>query len=664
MENKTWPPLDLKFVYPTEATVAQLFVEAALSFPDKIALRGEEGEVRYSALLHYAQALALELRQQGVQPGARIGLAAGRSSSTVGAMLGILLAGAAYVPLDGEGQPATLLRQQVQDSGVSLILLDTSASRSSAAAAWKDCPTHLIPPIDVPPTHERRLQISPKPVTLEAVPEDPVYVMFTSGSTGRPKGVVVAHRGVVRLVSAQRFMRFAPDETFLLHSPLGFDASILELWGSLLHGGCLAIAPARTLGVTDYQDLIVEHGVTTLWLTAAIFHLIADHAPETFAPLSQLIVGGDVVSPHCVRKIRHALPHLTIVNGYGPTENTTFTTCYRVPAEVDAEVDLPLGRAIEHTTVFVLDEQLQPVAEGEAGELVTGGDGVALGYVNEEDSASGRFIPDPFSHIPGALLYRTGDRVRRDPSGLLHFLGRFDSEVKIAGRRVDLNELESLVGGFTGVRACAALVVGNAPDQKELAVAVEIAGGEAGSEAALRRYLAERMPSALLPARFHLSDSLPLTRNGKVDRAAIREEIRALTILPFRARRDPAIRDTASGDGASRGSAIRDSAIHEGAIYTSATEQDDKLAVVLGIWSTLLMNERIGPDDNFFDAGGTSLQIIRMHALLNERYPAKLVLLDLFSATTPRKIAALLAAHSSAKAPQPRQGSSYPTARQ
>lgn len=601
-----WEPLDLKYHYHRDATIPHLFIEAAVSFPEKTALVGEEGSASYADLLNYAQSVAELLRiKHGVRPGANVGIAANRSFASVGCILGVLMAGAAYVPFDVAGAPAALLQRQVADSGVEVVLCDPANTTRSCSQWWGNAKLLPLPGF---------FSFLPLAAVSADAPSatSPAYVMFTSGSTGAPKGVMVPHRAVVRLVSAQDYLDFDPGQTFFLHSPLGFDASTLELWGALLHGGCLAIAPDRVLGLEDYDTLLRKRGVTVLWMTAAVFHLIADHAPNTFDCLKQLIVGGDVIFPRAVQAVRRACPQLQITNGYGPTEATTFSACYRVPADYEPEDALPIGEAIAHTRLYILDEEHKGVPTGEAGELVIGGDGVALGYISQPALTGAKFIPDPFSQDPGAKMYLTGDRVRMDANGTTHFLGRFDREQKIAGRRVDLDEVEKTLSAEPPVRQCAVLTISPEDGEKQVYAAVELWEPGEISKHDFRASLAAKLPKAAVPAEIVELSHLPLNANGKLDRPAIQQELESI----FAQRRLK--------------------------VASLPAARGNTLSAVLALWSTLPQANNLGPDVNFFDAGGDSLLLIEMHAKLSKQYPGCVELMDLFSATTPRKISELI----------------------
>jgi amino acid adenylation domain-containing protein len=280
------------------------------------------------------------------------------------------------------------------------------------------------------------------PLPAESTAGALAYVMFTSGSTGEPKAVAVTHRSVVRLVRQTNFAHFGPDQVFLLLSPASFDASTLELWAPLLNGGRLAIAPPGPLALAEIAALITTQHVSTLWLTASLFQQMADQHPHALRCLRQLIAGGDVLSPIHVRRVLDGDPGLTVINGYGPTENTTFTCCHPI-ASPDAIGDaVPIGRPIARTTAYILDSQLRPVPPWVAGELYTGGDGLALGYLNAPDATAERFVPDPFHPQPGRRMYRTGDVARWRDDGVIEFLGRADRQLKVRGFRIEPREIE------------------------------------------------------------------------------------------------------------------------------------------------------------------------------------------------------------------------------
>ncbi len=610
MESRTTAALDLNTHYHREANVCELFVEAAVSFPEKAALTGEEGIASYVDLLNYAQNLAAMLvTRHGVRAGSVVGLAAGRSFATVGSILGIMMAGAAYLPLDVANSPASLLARQLAESGVRIVLGDEKNTEASCAQWWGGATV-----VPIPEVSHLLMPLAQHAALPRARATDPAYIMFTSGSTGAPKGVRVPHRGVVRLVSAQHYMQFGPQHTWLLHSPLGFDASCLELWGALLHGGTLAVAPDRPLSIEDYRALIARHHVSSLWMTAAVFHLAAEHAPEIFQPLKQLAAGGDVISPRHVVRVRNVCPELAITNGYGPTESTTFAVCYRVPRPYIEQPALPIGHVIAHTSAYVLDEALRPVNAGETGELYLGGDGLALGYINQPELTAERFLSDPFSDEPGARMYRTGDRVRRDADGLIHFQGRADREQKIGGHRVDLEELERLLSAHPAVRAAAVLTLKPAEGEKQIYAAVEVAQPEQvpGLGEMLRGHLEEQLPKWALPAELFFLPQLPVNANGKLDRSAIQQQVAAR----IEERR--------------------------GRSVASTEHEQDTLHAVLALWSMLLQREIDDAGENFFDAGGDSLLLIQMHAHLSREYPGAVELMDLFEATTPGRLSKLI----------------------
>ncbi|HKH49830.1 MAG TPA: non-ribosomal peptide synthetase, partial [Thermoanaerobaculia bacterium] len=493
--------------------------------------------------------------------------------------------GGAYVPLDPTWPPERLA-WMLRDSGVRLLLAERALS---------------VPP---PPGVEalfldEAVAEGAPDLPLPAVPAEALaYVMYTSGSTGTPKGVAVTHRNVVRLVRGAGYADLGPEQVWLQAAPVSFDASTLEIWAPLLNGGRLTLVPPGRASLDDLSDAIARLGVTSLWLTAGLFHQMAEHNLDGLRPLRQLLAGGDAVSPEAARRVLQILPDLALIDGYGPTEGTTFTCCYRATgAETGAAV--PIGRPIANARVYVLDEALQPVPPGAAGELFAGGDGLARGYLDRPDLTAERFLPDPFSGFPGERLYRTGDRVRWAPEGVLEFLGRLDGQVKIRGFRVEPGEVEAALAKHPAVRQAAVLSRDGLLDGrggKVLAAYVALSGATPAAE--LQRFLRERLPESMVPAAWAVLDELPLTPNGKVDR-------RALAAMEVEAAR---------------------TAVEHVAPRTPLEELlVEAVAQVLD-----LEPRRVGMLDNFFELGGHSLLATQLIAQLRGQHGIEIPLPLLF----------------------------------
>ncbi|HEY2740507.1 MAG TPA: amino acid adenylation domain-containing protein, partial [Thermoanaerobaculia bacterium] len=355
--------------------------------------------------------------------------------------------------------PAERLAFLMEDSDVRCVVGDE--------ATVGRLPAHLVAcSLIVPPSTGGEALPSDIPLVPGLGGEALAYVMYTSGSTGRPKGAAVPHQAVVRLVRETGYMRFGPDHVFLQLAPISFDASTLEIWGALLHGSRLVIMPPQAVSLAELGRAIEQHGVTTLWLTAGLFHQLVEHHLELLRPVRQLLAGGDVLSVPHVRKVLAGLPDTQLINGYGPTENTTFTCCHPVgPEHLDTSV--PIGRPIANTWVHLLDDQGQPVPIGVAGELCTGGAGLARGYLGRPELTADRFIPDPLSG-PESRLYRTGDLARRLPDGTVEFLGRLDHQVKIRGFRIELGEIEARLAEHPAVLQSVVLAREDVPGDRRV----------------------------------------------------------------------------------------------------------------------------------------------------------------------------------------------------
>ncbi|HEU4560010.1 MAG TPA: amino acid adenylation domain-containing protein, partial [Longimicrobium sp.] len=459
------------------ATVDALFARAAAAAPQAVALAWDGGRMTYVELDERANRLAHHLRRAGVAAGTRVGVCLERGPEMVVATLAALKAGGAYVPLD-PAYPAERLAFMLADTAVPVLVTESPL---------EDClPPHAARIVRV---DADAAEIAAEPADAPAAGTDPeaaAYVMYTSGSTGRPKGVEVPHRAVVRLVRGQDYVSIDPSDVFLQLAPASFDAATLELWGPLLNGARLAIHPAQRPTVESIGRALAEHGVTVLWLTAGLFHLVVEERIQILRGVRQLLAGGDVLSVPHVRRVLQELPETVLINGYGPTENTTFTCCHRITEVPRDGASIPVGWPIANTYVRVLDAGMQPVPVGVPGELFAGGAGLALGYLNQPELTAEMFVADPFA--PGARLYRTGDRVRWRADGTVEFLGRVDTQVKIRGYRIEPGEVEAVLREHPGVRQAVVLAREDVPGDRRLVAyvvpdadgVVETAGG--GSE--------------------------------------------------------------------------------------------------------------------------------------------------------------------------------------
>jgi amino acid adenylation domain-containing protein len=590
--------------YPRDRGIGQLFLEMVEAGPERTALELGEQRMSYGELHRRVLVLAAALERAGVQPGHLVGLCTERSPDMVASMLAILWRGAAFVPFD-PGYPKERLHFMLADSGVRTVVLQASLADMLPTAGLTNLVLETISEEQV---------ISTAPLCQAG---DPAYVMFTSGSTGQPKGVVVPHRAVVRLVRGQSFLPFGPDLTFLQLSNISFDASTLELWGALLNGARLVLQPQQKPTLQEIVATIHKHGVTTAWFTAGLFNLLVDAHLDDLKALRHILCGGDVLSlPHVKRALR-ALGPGVLINGYGPTENTTFTTTCPINDETDLKLRVPIGYPLHNTTVHVVDEQMRPVATGEKGELLTGGDGLALGYLGRPELTAERFVDDPFSPEPGAKLYRTGDLVRWLPDGSIDFIGRNDGQVKVRGFRVELGEIEHALGEHPQVRDSVAMVRSDLPGEKQVTaylVPLGLAEMEGQMDAqqafitAVRDHLRECLPGHMVPTAFMILPELPLTPNGKVDKRRLpAPELRAQTMeVQYLAPRN-------------------------------TTE-----ARLAELWAVTLNVPRMGVHENFFDLGGHSLIGIELLAKVEEAFGEALPLNSLYQAPTVAAFANLL----------------------
>jgi amino acid adenylation domain-containing protein len=587
---------DTRTDYPAAASIHELFEAQAVRTPEAVAVEYEGRQLTYRELNARANQVARYLARHGVGPETMVGLCVDRSLEMVVGTLGILKAGGAYVPLDPD-YPAARLAFMLEDTAAPVLL--TQASLRERLPAF---PGRVVS-LDTDWREIAREKQSTPKVKVSA--RNLAYVIYTSGSTGRPKGTSIEHRSVVRLVKNTNYIELGPDEVFLQFAPISFDASTLELWGSLLNGAKLVVCPAGRLSLEELGRVIRERGVTTLWLTAALFHQMVDTQIESLRGVRQLLAGGETLSVPHVREMLQVIGRNRLINGYGPTENTTFTCCHVMTAGTRIEHTVPIGRPIANTRVYVLDAHLQPVPVGVYGELYIGGDGLAREYLHQPELTAEKFVPDPFSTAPGARLYRTGDLVRWLPEGDIEFLGRIDHQVKIRGYRIELGEIEATLQQHPAVREVVVLGREDVPGDKRLVAYVVAENPPADLVDQLRAHLRASLPEYMVPAAFVTLDALPLTENGKIDRKA----------LPA-----PDV-----------------SAQLKAAYVAPRTPTEEILAGALG---EVLGIERVGVEENFFDLGGHSLLAMRVISRVRQALFVELPLRDLFAAPTISRLAA------------------------
>nr|WP_139128826.1 non-ribosomal peptide synthetase [Micromonospora nigra] len=575
--------------YPVNATVPDLVAAVARRQPDAVAVAGVDGAtLTYRELAGRAEALAHRLVAWGVRPDEPVAVALPRSVELVVTLLAVLKAGAGYLPLDPADPPARI-RQLLAVAGDPPVLA-TGEVPGATRLFRLDQPD----PAEPGGAAVRR----PHPAGL-------AYVNFTSGSTGTPKAVAVAHSAVVRLVHQPGYLRLGPTETVLQLAPVAFDAATLEIWGALTAGARLVVAPPGAPDLAELARLIRRERITVLWLTAGLFHQLVEFDPECLAGVGQLLAGGDVLAPEAVRRALRARAGAVLVNGYGPTENTTFTCVHPMTDPATVPDPVPIGRPVPRTTVYVLDPAGRPVPVGVPGELHTGGHGVARGYLGRPGATAAAFLPDPFDPRPGARMYRTGDRVRWRPDGSLDFLGRIDEQVKIRGFRVEPGEVAAVLRTHPAVADAAVLVDGQGERRRLLAYLTLRPGAADPTPQDLARYAADRLPVHLRPAAHLVLPTLPLTGNGKVDRRALP--------LP----EQPAARP--------------------------AADLTDPIQVRLAaLWAELLGTAPSTPDDDFFVLGGNSLLATRLTFVVADRFGVDLPVSVVYEHPTLARLAGLL----------------------
>ncbi|KAF8970021.1 hypothetical protein BGZ46_010589, partial [Entomortierella lignicola] len=584
----TWNNTDAP--YPSDQCIHWLFEEQAKQSPDAIAVMHGDRSMTYHALNNSASHLARKLVDSGVRPGDYVAIMLDRSFELIISQLAILKAGAAYVPMDTQA-PVKLKTYILSDSSAKLLITDEHASVPTEfnSSVLRFCQKNMG---DVQGTFDNPLQ-------PQGSSSDTAYVMYTSGSTGLPKGVVVCHRGIARLVINNGFAELCPDDRMAFTTNPAFDPSTYQVWAPLVHGASIVIINTKTYLNPDYlADALTRYQVTCMYMTHGVLHQYAFIIGNTLSKLKYLLGGAEQGLIEAYMAVLQHGGRVCLVNRYGPTESTVSATAYTATSEIEQMERLPIGRPISNTRVYVLDKHLNPVPLGVVGEMYLGGAGVAHGYLNRPELTAERFLPDPFSNVQGARMYKTGDLARYLPEGNLVFIGRNDNQIKIRGFRVELGEIEVRLAEHPQVRGAVVLAVGEASDDKRLVAYVVAAPNESPAHM-LREYLSVSVPEYMIPSVFVRMDSFPMTNNGKVDRRALPEP-NSDTLISC------------------------DYVAPQGGLEIA----------MAAIWSDLLKIEKVGRHDSFFMIGGHSLLAMRLINVVRSSLGADLKLHMLISAPT------------------------------
>jgi amino acid adenylation domain-containing protein len=572
--------------YPRGVCIHELFEAQVREWPDAVALVWGDESLTYRELDARANQLANHLVRLGVGPDDRVGVLLERSAELIVSILAVLKAGGAYVPLD-PGYPPERLRLMLADSSVRVLL-----SRGDLAG--------VVEAGDLAVVHLDQAAGALASESVEAprsgaTAENLAYIVYTSGSTGKPKGVMVAHRHVVQLVCETDYVRFAPGDRVAQASNASFDALTFEAWGAFLNGATLVGIPRDVLlSPSALREMLREERITTLYQTTALLNQLSREQPDIFAPLRDVLFGGQAVDADSVRRLLKAGGPERLLHMYGPTETTAWCSWERVEQVAEDALTVSVGRATGNQRIYLLDAALDPVPVGVPGEAYVGGDGVVRGYLERPGLTAERFLPDPFAAAPGARMYRTGDRLRWKADGRLEFVGRVDEQVKVRGFRIEPGEIEATLTAHADVHEARVIVREDEPGEQRLVAYVV---GEADADA-LREHLRESLPEYMVPSAFVVLEQLPLTPAGKLD-------VRALPAPEL----GPA----------------------EETYVAPRTPTEEVLA---GIWAEVLRLERVGVKDNFFEVGGHSLLATRVVSRVRDVFAVELPLRALFESPT------------------------------
>ena len=610
---------------PKTESIHELFEAQAQRTPDAVAMVFEDQQLTYRELNIRANQLAHYLRKLGVGPEVPVAICMERSIDMIVGLLGILKAGGAYVPLD-PSYPKERLAFMLEDTQAALLVTQSQFVSQLPKLIEDGRPTtannnHPRSAVSGPRSRMVCLDTDWEQIAKEssenpisgATAENLAYVIYTSGSTGEPKGVAVSHRAVNRLVMNTDYVQISPREVIAQASNVSFDAATFEIWGALLNGARMVLIVKGTLLSPQCLAAAIErHGITTLFLTTALFNQMVEPIPAALGKLRYLLFGGEAVDPERVKELLRKGPPSRLLHVYGPTEATTFATCYWVKAVAADATTVPIGRPIANTEIYILDANLNPVPIGVSGELYIGGPGLARGYLNRPELTAEKFIKHPFTADPTNRLYKTGDRARYLPDSNIEFLDRMDNQVKIRGFRIELGEIETVLSQHPVVRQSVVIVREDSPGDRWLVAYVVSSPDQVCTGSELRSFSKEKLPEYMVPSAFVVLDAFPLTPNGKLDRKAlpVPDQIRPQLQESFVVARTP---------------------IEE---------------IIAEVWAEVLKLEKVGIHDNFFDLGGHSLLATQIISRVRDAFQMDIPLRTLFEKPTVEELAIAIMHHS------------------
>ncbi|MCC6655645.1 MAG: amino acid adenylation domain-containing protein [Flavobacteriales bacterium] len=589
---------------PADMTIAAAFDRVAKQRPDHKALVQGDASLTYGELRDRVDALAVELLEAGVRKGMPVAICAEPGFDLITGLLAVVRVGGAFLPID-HNYPQARLDYLLSDSKAPVLL-----TRTPWLPLFKDY-KGTIKPLDGSPG--RSIVKRPE---LSGTTDDAAYIIYTSGSTGEPKGTVVPHRGIMRIVHGKTFVPFGPELTTLMHLSISFDACQLTIMGTLLTGGTMVIPASEKPVLSDFVGAIRNQGVNCLFSASGYFKLLVDEHLEDLKRLRYFITGGDAISVPHVRKALRTLGPGVVINVYGPTEATILATAYPVVDESWAGGSIPIGKPIGNTLLHVLDPNGRPVRTGQTGELHIGGSGVALGYLNRPEQTAAHFLPDPFSTVPGAMMYRTGDMVLWNDEGELEFTGRVDDQVKVRGFRVELGEVEAALNDLAIVKDKVVVALPASNGEKQLVLYVVPADpswmvatgpGSAHEQEFLsdvREHLERVLPTHMVPPVVQVLPAMPLNSSGKPDKGRLPRPTRTAHLR-----------------------------------MEHVAPRNELEGVLASIWGRLLDLEQVSIHDNFFEIGGHSLLGIQMFAQVERQLGRRLPIKTLFQAPTIAKLA-------------------------